>query len=137
MLNHDPAASENVGVFVYGTLRPPRDETPLGESRFYPQISPYVRTVRAARLPQAVLYDLGAYPAARPGEGIVHGDLLTVGERALAVMDRIEGHPAFFRRQQEMVHTEDGAVRAWVYWGPEDLPDGKRRILSGDWFERG
>ncbi len=123
-------------VFVYGTLRPPREGTPLDDSRFYPEVVSYVRGVRSARLPEAVLYDLGAYPAARPGEGVVRGDLLTVEPRALAMMDQIEGHPVFFRRQREMVRTEEGSVEAWVYWGPEKLPEDKRRIASGDWFER-
>ncbi len=126
-----------VHVFVYGTLRPPREETSLEDSRFYPQIIPYVRGVRSARLPEAVLYDLGGYPAARPGEGVVNGDLLTVEPSALAMMDRIEGHPAFFRRRREVVQTANSTVDAWVYWGPENLPEGKQRIASGDWFERG
>jgi gamma-glutamylcyclotransferase (GGCT)/AIG2-like uncharacterized protein YtfP len=134
MLDRDPALEH---VFVYGTLRPPREETPFNDSRFYPEIVAYVRGVRSARLPQAVLYDLGAYPAARPGEGVVRGDLLAVEARALAMMDQIEGHPVFFRREREVVQTANSAVEAWVYWGPEELPADKQLIVGGDWFDRG
>ncbi len=123
-------------VFVYGTLRPPQPDTPLNDSRYYPQIAPYVEEVVAASLPKADLYDLGSYPAARPGQGTIRGDLLTVEAAALAIMDQIEGHPTFFRRSRVAVNTENGPVEAWVYWAPEGITLGKRRIGSGDWFQR-
>jgi gamma-glutamylcyclotransferase (GGCT)/AIG2-like uncharacterized protein YtfP len=122
-------------VFVYGTLRPPRPGVPVDASRFYYRVASWVERSVAARLPEAMIYAVGAFPAARPGEGVVEGDLLTVTPPALALMDQIEGHPEFFHRTQETVHTEAGPTTAWVYWGPEELVTGKDRIPSGDWFE--
>lgn len=123
-------------VFVYGTLRPPRPDAPAEDTHFYQQIAPYVHAATAARLPNAELYDVGAFPAARPGRGVVHGDLLVVAPIALSIMDRIEGHPGFFHRRQASVHTDSGPIEAWIYWGPEETVRGKRRIEGGDWLGR-
>jgi gamma-glutamylcyclotransferase (GGCT)/AIG2-like uncharacterized protein YtfP len=123
-------------VFVYGTLRPPRPDTPIEDSRNYLQIAPYVQAAAPAHLSGAELYDLGPYPAARPGQGVVQGDLLTVESAALTIMDRIEEHPTFFQRGRVLVHTETGPTKAWIYWSPERLVTDKHRIVSGDWFQR-
>jgi len=123
-------------IFVYGTLRPPRPDTPQEDSRYYPRIETHVRDAVPARLAQAELFDLGTYPAARPGEGVVQGDLLTVEPAALAVMDRIEGHPHFFKREKVSVQTGAGPTRAWVYWAPKGLTLGRHRIAHGDWLRR-
>jgi gamma-glutamylcyclotransferase (GGCT)/AIG2-like uncharacterized protein YtfP len=122
-------------VFVYGTLRPPRPGVPAEASRFYYRVAPYVERSVAAHLPEAAIYAVGAFPAARPGEGVVQGDLLTVVAPAVALMDQIEGHPEFFHRTQVTVHTGAGPTTAWVYWGPEELVAENPRIPSGDWFE--
>jgi gamma-glutamylcyclotransferase (GGCT)/AIG2-like uncharacterized protein YtfP len=131
----DDARLEN--VFVYGTLRPPQPGRPAGDSFFYEHVAARVRSAVPARLPGAILYDLGAYPAARPGEAVLQGDLLTVEPAALALMDRIEGHPGLFRRARVSVRTNDRPVEAWIYWAGEALVDGKPRIAEGDWFARG
>ena len=122
-------------VFVYGTLRPPRPGVPADASRFYYRVAPYVERSTAARLHGVVLYDAGAFPAARPGEGTIHGDLLIVTPPALALMDQIEGHPAFFHRTEVAAQTEAGPVTVWVYWAPEELVAEKDSIPGGDWFE--
>lgn len=122
-------------VFVYGTLRPPRPGVPADASRFYYRVAPYVERAIEARLSAAVLYDAGAFPAARPGEGVVHGDLLIVTPPALHLMDQIEGHPVFFQRTEATVQTEAGPVTAWVYWAPEELVAERDSIPGGDWFE--
>ena len=124
-------------VFVYGTLRPPRSDTPEGDTRYYPQIAPYIQTVTPAYILQADLYDLGTYPAARPGNNTIHGDLLTIQPQALPIMDRIEGHPTFFQRARVLVHdTKNNSTEAWIYWAPEGLTVGKPRIPQGDWLQR-
>ncbi|MFQ5613614.1 MAG: gamma-glutamylcyclotransferase [Anaerolineae bacterium] len=123
-------------VFVYGTLRPPRSDTPPADSYYHPYIAAHVLQAAPAYLPQADLYDLGPYPAARPGTGLVCGDLLTVAPEALAVMDRIEGHPACFYRRRVRVYLENGPVEAWIYWGPAPATAGRPRIAGGDWFQR-
>jgi gamma-glutamylcyclotransferase (GGCT)/AIG2-like uncharacterized protein YtfP len=99
-------------------------------------IAPYVLEATSARLPGAALYDLGAFPGARPDEGILHGDLLRVQPQALALADQCEGHPDFFHRQEVTVHTARGQAQAWVYWAPARLTEGQPRIAGGDWFAR-
>lgn len=123
-------------VFVYGTLRPPQPETRPEDSRFYPEIAPYVASATPARVEGAVLYDHGAYPCARPGKGTVHGELLQVRPAALAIADRIEGHPHLFERQRVAVHTATGTEEAWIYWASPELIENCSRIASGDWFAR-
>jgi gamma-glutamylcyclotransferase (GGCT)/AIG2-like uncharacterized protein YtfP len=127
-------------VFVYGTLRPPRPDTPDGDCRYYPKIASYVQSASPAHLLQGELYDLGTYPAARLGEGVIQGDLLIVEATALEIMDRIEGHPTFFKRAKVLVQTEASSeassIKAWIYWAPEGLVLGKHRIVRGDWLQR-
>ena len=123
-------------VFVYGTLRPPRSGAPARATCNNPYVAPYVETATPARLLDANLFDTGGFPVARPGTGVVHGDLLTVTPRGVAMMDQIEGHPNFFRRERVQVETEGGPVEAWIYWGPENLAARSPQIESGDWFER-
>lgn len=123
-------------LFVYGTLRPPRPDTPAPDVRYYPAIADYIRHHQPATLTNAALYDLGAYPAATSGDGIIQGDLLLVDEAALPIADRIEGHPSYYRRAQVHVQTANGAVDAWIYWAPPGLTTGRQRITNGDWFQR-
>ncbi|MEZ4657350.1 MAG: gamma-glutamylcyclotransferase family protein [Caldilineaceae bacterium] len=84
-------AAQSAKLFVYGTLRPPRDGAAAGSSPYFPQIAPHLIAHVPARLPNADLYDLGPYPAAVPGHGVLIGDLLTVAAAALPIADRIEG----------------------------------------------
>lgn len=128
--------NEYQSLFVYGTLRPPKAATPPDDSRYYPAIAALIRSHQPATLTGAALYDLGAYPAATPGDGIIHGDLLQVEAAALPIADRIEGHPTFFRRAAVTVQTAQGAVTAWIYWAPPGLTTGRLRIPQGDWFSR-
>ncbi|MFP4345319.1 MAG: gamma-glutamylcyclotransferase [Anaerolineales bacterium] len=128
--------AEPLYLFVYGTLRPPRAGTAPDASYNYPHVAEYVLEVHPARVSGAELYDCGPYPAARPGEGLLHGELLLVEPAALEITDRIEGHPRLYRRECVAVQTDRGSVEAWVYWASEALTAGRERIQSGDWFER-
>ena len=121
---------------VYGTLRPPQAATATEDSRYFPAIAEHILTQRPASFVGADLYDLGAYPAAVPGEGTLHGDLLQIEPAALSITDRIEGHPTFFRRTRVTVQAGDDYVDAWVYWAPAGLTAGKTRVHGGDWFQR-
>lgn len=125
-----------INIFVYGTLRPPRPETLPDDSRFYPEIAPYVVRATPARVEGAVLYNHGAYPCARPGTGTVYGEVLQVKPEALAIADRIEGHPHLFERQRIAAHTDAGTEQAWIYWASPELIANCPRIPSGDWFVR-
>lgn len=123
-------------LFVYGTLRPPQAETPAADARYFPAIAAYIHSHTPATLAGASLYDIGAYPAATPGEGVIHGDLLRIEAAALPIADRIEGHPVFYRRATVIVQTPQGQVEAWIYWAPPGLTTGRRQIANGDWFQR-
>jgi len=123
-------------LFVYGTLRPPQAGTPAADARYFPAIAPHIHSHTTATLAGAELYDLGAYPAATPGEGVIHGDLLRIEAAALPIADRIEGHPVFYRRATVTVQTTQGKVEAWIYWAPPGLTTGRRQIANGDWFQR-
>lgn len=85
-----------------------------------------------------VLYDLGQFPGAVPGEGAVHGELFRLRDPQLwAVLDRYEGYDPnreaaslFLRRLVTLQAPTDQT--AWVYWyngDPTDCP----RVPSGDW----
>jgi gamma-glutamylcyclotransferase (GGCT)/AIG2-like uncharacterized protein YtfP len=123
-------------LFVYGTLRPPRVDTPAADARYFPAIADHIRSHQPATLTGATLYDLGAYPAATSGAGVIQGDLLWVDAAALPIADRIEGHPTFYRRAQVTVQTATGAVEAWIYWAPPGLAAGRPQITNGDWLQR-
>lgn len=129
--------ARTVSVFVYGTLRLPLPDTPPHDCRYYFEIEPHIKSAEPAHLPQTVLFDMGAYPAAARGQGTVRGDLLHVRRLALDVMDQIEGHPEFFRREKVRVFTESGTAQAWVYWAPRGLTTGRSVIGNGDWLQRG
>ncbi|CAN5734680.1 hypothetical protein BH10CHL1_BH10CHL1_28820 [soil metagenome] len=129
--------SESETLFVYGTLRPPQAATAAEDTRYFPALAEYVLAHQPASLTGAELYDLGSYPAAIPGAGILYGDLLQVAPAALPIADRIEGHPTFYRRTRVTAQTrDDKSVEAWLYWAPAGLIVGQRRIRSGDWFQR-
>ncbi|MEZ4735366.1 MAG: gamma-glutamylcyclotransferase [Caldilineaceae bacterium] len=123
-------------LFVYGTLRPPQAGTPAEDARYFPAIAPHIHSHTPATLADAELYDLGAYPAATPGAGVIYGDLLQVAADALPIADRIEGHPTFYCRAETRVQTGQGEVAAWIYWAPPGLTIGRRQITNGDWFQR-
>lgn len=123
-------------LFVYGTLRPPQPDSNPDDSRYYARVSPYMQNITPARLPGGVLYDLGTYPGARPGKGVIIGELLTVAPAAIDILDQHEGHPHFFYRERVTVETETERLEAWIYFAPEFLTNGHCTIPNGDWLRR-
>jgi gamma-glutamylcyclotransferase (GGCT)/AIG2-like uncharacterized protein YtfP/general stress protein 26 len=128
--------NDPIYVFVYGTLRPPRASVPVDQCRFFPQVEPYLLGHSPATLANGELFDLGTFPAARPGRTPIQGDLLTLEPAALPIMDRLEGHPVFFYREQVTVATASGDIAAWIYWAPASLVANAAPLPSGDWFAR-
>ena len=111
-------------VFVYGTLL-------TGECN--------TRWAGNARRQKAwtlgTIHDTGyGYPAyQKRGRTRVVGEVLTVGEDGFRSMDRLEGYPSLYRREQIQVHLVGGGnVLAWVYI-MNNLPKGAPVIESGDW----
>ncbi|GAB4578797.1 MAG: hypothetical protein Fur0022_15340 [Anaerolineales bacterium] len=124
-------------LFVYGTLRPPQPDSNPDDSRYYSRVSPYIQDITAARVPHTVLVDLGTYPGARPGNGELIGEVLTIAPAALDILDQHEGHPHFFYREKIIAHTANGPIEAWIYYAPESLTNGHCLIPNGDWLRRG
>ena len=72
----------SIKVFIYGTLLRGMERTSiLAESSYL-----------GPAMTQADLYDLGAYPGIKQGEGTTVGELYGITERTLATLDRIEGY---------------------------------------------
>lgn len=113
-------------VFVYGTLL-------SGErnARFA------LGARRVAATAKGTLYDPHyGFPAfVREGETIVKGELLTVDDEGFKSMDRLEGYPRLYRREEIEVVTESGHAKAWVYI-LNCMPKNATVIESGDWRNR-
>lgn len=123
-------------VFFYGTLR-------TGFTR-RPQIGVDSKlTFVGHGSIQALLFDLGLYPAAVPGDGRVWGEVFEIDDplSVLTRLDAIEGYrPAtpeqsLYTRMQAPVALEGGrTVSAWVYFYNAPLGQASQ-ILSGDYLE--
>jgi gamma-glutamylcyclotransferase (GGCT)/AIG2-like uncharacterized protein YtfP len=114
-------------VFVYGTLL-------TGERN-----ARWARDARrVAAWTNGNIYDTGyGFPAfVKDGETKIVGELLTVNDDGFASMDRLEGYPRLYRREQIDVYTaRGGRHRAWVYIMNE-LPKTAKLIEGGDWRNR-
>ena len=129
-----PAPGENPrSVFVYGTLR--------AGGRFRPEVEHLVDTWERGTI-QACMYHFAAegsrgdYPFIVRGDSVVHGEVLTFKdwERALEILDRIEGCPHLYTREVVIVTCVGGTLRAQCYF---IRPGAERRgllIESGDWM---
>lgn len=107
-------------VFVYGSLR-------RGQSNHGQLLG--ARAEREGALEGADLHDLGPFPMAVPGSGLVQGEVFAVTREQLLALDRFEGVPRLYRRHRRRLL--DGR-RVWVYLGQAHqvrhsplLPDGR------------
>ena len=76
------------------------------------------------------LINLGAFPALLAGGSTsVRGELYEVNSQTLAALDRLEGHPLFYRRGT--IRLETGKKVA-AYLFPK-RPRSAAKIPSGDW----
>jgi gamma-glutamylcyclotransferase (GGCT)/AIG2-like uncharacterized protein YtfP len=108
-------------VFVYGTLkRGHGNHHWLAEAPFLGE----------AFLPDVVLHDLGPFPMAVPGEGVVRGEVYGVDAAGLARLDRLEGYPRLYDRRP--LPLADGR-RAWVYLGRPHQVRHVSAIADGCW----
>jgi len=117
-----------VPLFVYGTLM-------AGEPA-HPMFAAAVERSAPARLPGAVLHDLGAYPAAVAGMGDVHGEVHWLDGAAfdaiIARLDAYEGEE--YRRVRCPVWLDGGApVDAWVYLADPAVMAVYPVIADGRW----
>ena len=111
-------------VFVYGTLI-------AGEGNAH--WAGNARRQKAWTL--GTIYDTGCrFPAfVKRGRTRVKGEVLTVNDDGFRSMDRLEGYPRLYRREQIQVHlVGGGSVLAWVYI-MNNLRKDAPVIESGDW----
>lgn len=114
-------------IFVYGTLRRgSSNHRYLEQARFAGE----ARTRRGFRL-----YDLGHYPGIirDGGQGRVRGEVYALDDETLAEVDRLEGHPTFYRRVPLVL---DGGLEVETYVLRLEQVDGRPVIRGGDWSRR-
>ena len=111
-------------VFVYGTLiAGERNARWAGNAR------------RQKAWTLGTIHDTGyGFPAyQKRGRTRIVGEVLTVGDDGFRSMDRLEGYPSLYRREQIQVHlVGGGSVLAWVYI-MNNLRKDAPVIESGDW----
>ena len=108
-------------VFVYGTLKKGKSNHDLLRG---------AKFLNTAELMGAKMYSLGHYPAIKVGDGRIHGEVYEVPtQEIMDRLDRLEGHPVFYRREIVTLCTRQ---EAWTYF----LVESAERypvIPSGEW----
>lgn len=121
---------ELLPLFVYGSLRKGFQHPA------YAYISRYFTLMGEGKV-KGKLYDLGAYPAAKPvdGEFFIRGELYQINHAdefawALAQLDDYEGiipepgETALYRREKTIVYLDNGTTeQAWIYWFNGDVDE--------------
>ena len=119
-----PSRDEEHKVFVYGTLI-------AGEANAH-----WAGNARRQKAwTTGTIYDTGCrFPAyQKRGRTHIKGEVLTVDDDGFKSMDRLEGYPSLYRREQIQVHLVGGGnVLAWVYI-MNNLRKDAPVIESGDW----
>tara|TARA_R110000751_G_scaffold301787_1_gene415450 strand:+ start:223 stop:585 length:363 start_codon:yes stop_codon:yes gene_type:complete len=111
-------------VFVYGSLKQGFHNHRLMEGATY---------VGEGTIAAAAMFSLGSFPAVVHGTGVVYGEMWEVSGAQAQALDRLEGHPTFYRREELLVELSDGELHtAWVYIYQGDT-NHSRPIPSGDW----
>ena len=124
-------------LFVYGSLRSGF------RSPAYEYISRYFDFIGDAKV-NGQLFDLGTYPAAKPGSAnkFIVGELYRIRNEnefswAIGQLDDYEGVSVAFdemqlyRRDITEVQVDNKVTNAWIYWYIGDVKD-KPVIESGD-----
>jgi len=114
-------------LFTYGTLM-------KGYSNHYPlKRAEWVGSAKT--LEKYSLYESGI-PFVFKGEAVSHiyGELYRVDELTLKIIDRLEGHPEWYRREEIQIVTDSGNnVTAWLYFYPEKRG---KLVTSGRYEQR-
>jgi len=61
------------------------------------------------------LHSGSAFPYAKRGKHVTYGELYEVDNEVLEALDRLEGHPRFYRRERTEVLVGNRRVDAWIY----------------------
>lgn len=119
---------KNVKIAVYGSLK-----RGFGNHRL---IAAALISCKPCRI-TGRLYDTGCgYPAfiVDPDGYTVQAELMTLNARILAAVDRLEGHPNFYKRTLLECVTDAGQIeKAFVYVMPKTAVFYMKEITSGIW----
>ena len=64
----------------------------------------------------------------------IKGEIYKVTDEVLEILDRLEGHPDWYRREKTMIDTNKGSITAWLYFYPKEYSYTSRVISSGDFL---
>ena len=120
-------------IFVYGTLRE-------GSGNWRGLLAP-LKGVDAKTNKKYRMLSHGGFPAVYKAEenGVqITGELFVIDDSTLGEVDRLEGNPTWYNREEIKVTTKTGEeVVAWMYIMPNSGSDFMRsEIPSGDWKKR-
>ncbi len=112
-------------VMVYGSLL-----SGFGNHRVLAQHGAELVGTAVTADARFTMRSLGAFPAVcRGGADAIRGEVYRVGVAALAALDRLEGHPDWYRRERVPVELCGEVARPWVY-----LLDAVGPVVPhGDW----
>jgi gamma-glutamylaminecyclotransferase len=115
-------------VFVYGTLRKGQCN-----HRYFLNRSKFLGMAKTKK--RYALYGHGIPILSRAGSiSQVNGEVYFVDNTTLSQLDRLEGHPDMYKREQAEVVLEDGTeLIAWIYFHDEAHGD---LIESGDFLQK-
>jgi gamma-glutamylcyclotransferase (GGCT)/AIG2-like uncharacterized protein YtfP len=124
---------EQYPLFVYGTL--------LTGERAHSLMAGSLDRIAPATLPNATLYNLGAYPILVDGAGRVSGEICWLRQDAYTgMLESLDGYEGpQYARKLRTVHIanfisagEEESVLAWVYLGRK-TPADSAQVPDGDW----
>ena len=115
-------------IFVYGTLM--RGES--NHSLLSDNLAEYIGTGVSTR--GYTLYDLGGFPGmVSGGNNAILGEIYEVCSFTVRLLDRLEGHPQFYRRS--IISLQSGEkVEAYIL--EDGFIKGCPIIESGDWHNK-
>lgn len=121
---------ENDLMFFYGSLQ--RGEYPYKHL----ELASMLEFVDSVTYP-GELRDMGQYPACKPGNTAVHGELFKVTDvKVAAILDHFERFDEADLKESLYLReriTLDSGVQAWTYLYNQDFSD-RPVIESGDWL---
>ena len=112
-------------IFVYGTLRSDESRNIILKD------SEYIGIFKTA--PKYTMINLGIFPGIlNYGSTPITGEIYIVTNFVLKILDQIEGHPDFYKREQIDIENFD---KISAYFLDKDKYASYPEIESGDWLE--
>lgn len=99
-------------IFTYGTLKVGLSNSPLLHG------SEFVGA--AVTKPLYRLYDCGPYPCLVRGDKVVRGEVYNVSAKTLERLDRLEGVPFLYQREEIELEGDHPTTLAYFYQGDTD-----------------